>query len=196
MCSGSSALPLRVTSASNAKRTRSNSWPRPYTPETPLSISRPCWTSCSRKAVCSGVPSRNSATGLDLLGDQQQARVGLVDALVGDHQRGRHRVTEVTSDAEGRVVLEADDAAHPEGSLADAGRLLGGGDLEVVEAQDRGHLREPRAVLLGGLAELASRRVHLSAQQRELAHQLGQPDRGRQRLAGLALGRRSPQSTG
>src|SRR5689334_16083818 len=104
--SGPSAAPERVTRSSNASRTSSNSCPRPYTPGTPDGISSPFVTSSSRNSVWSSVPGRNSATGLDLLGDEQQSRVGLMDALVGDHQAGRHRVAQVAADAERRVVLE------------------------------------------------------------------------------------------
>src|SRR4051794_1250611 len=117
----------------------------------------PAAISASSSSAWSGDAGRYSATS-HLLGDQQQPGVGLVDALVGNHQAGRHRVTQVPADAERRVVLEADDAADAHRALADARRLLAGGDLEVVEAQRRGHRLQALAVVgLVGLAELVQR---------------------------------------
>ena len=52
-------------------------------------------------------------------------------------RHGGHRVAQMAADAERRVVLEAHDPADLERALADARRLLGGGELEVVEAQRR-----------------------------------------------------------
>ena len=145
MISAPSGAAARSIARSTPTRTASKRAPRPYTPGTPLGISRP-WANRNHGTPPDGRSPLDRSPRPDVLGDQQQAGVRLVDALVRDHQPRGHGVADVAAHRERRVVLEPDDPGDLERPLADVRRRLRRRQLQVVEAQDRRHRREPLAI--------------------------------------------------
>ncbi len=159
-------------------------------PGTPVVDEQAVRDELRQKPAWSGLAER-AATASDVLGDQERlALVSWMRSLATISARG-HRVAQVPPDAERRVVLEAHDPAHLERALADARRLLGGGDLQVVEAQRRtpsSRGARARAPPTRRRNRPGRRRPRRAAA--ELAHHVRQPQRGRERLARLAAWRR------
>src|SRR5258706_6247546 len=141
--SGFSFAPSCETSASKRSITRSNSAPRPYTPRTPIGMSRSASTRSSWNAAWTW------HMGSALAKPDLHRGVLAEDAIVVHHDARTDGIAQVASQRELGVVAEPVDAADDHGAVHHVDHQGRAGELQVVHADGEAEVRVVLGIVIG-----------------------------------------------